>query len=372
MLGRMNKFFMVAFAAAILAGCSSPKHEPMPLVNFTPGLSVSEVWSKGLSSADGFLVPSVCDDMVFVAGGRTLQRLNARNGESEWSVSFDSDITSGVGSDGYISAVGLADATLQVVDGDGKVSWSKKLTTDLAAPPVVAQGLVITRTLDTRISAFDASTGEEKWTYQRTQPALTVRLPYSMLARDSVLFVGQPNGHLVILDIQSGKPVFEFPVAQAKGITEVERLIDVVGTPAVSEGMLCAAAYQGAVTCIDAQNGQMRWTQPIDAVAGPAIDDDNVYAVSVNGVVKAYYRESGEERWENKEMLYRGLSAPVPVPGAVAVGDADGYIHLLSPRTGEEIGRIRVSGPIVTPGQPFSAGAIFQTSKGNVAYIATR
>ncbi|MEF2789206.1 MAG: hypothetical protein U0N23_03700 [Parasutterella excrementihominis] len=52
-------------AAVLLSACSSPKHEPMPLVKFTPSMEVTEVWSKGLSSAEGFLVPAVYDDMVF-------------------------------------------------------------------------------------------------------------------------------------------------------------------------------------------------------------------------------------------------------------------------------------------------------------------
>ena len=38
-------------AAVLLSACSSPKHEPMPLVKFTPSMEVTEVWSKGLSSA---------------------------------------------------------------------------------------------------------------------------------------------------------------------------------------------------------------------------------------------------------------------------------------------------------------------------------
>lgn len=180
---------------------------------------------------------------------------------------------------------------------------------------MVSHGLVIARTMDTRVSAFEASSGELQWTYQRSQPALTVRLPTRMLAHDNFLLVGQPNGHIVILDIASGKPMFEFQVAQAKGVTEVERLVDVVGAPAFSDNLVCAAAFQGAVTCVDSTNGQTRWTQKIDAVAGPAIDEDNVYAVSVNGEVQAFYRESGEQRWSNKTMLYRGLSAPGRIPG---------------------------------------------------------
>lgn len=258
-------------AAVLLSACSSPKHEPMAAGEIYTEHGSHRGLSKGLSSAEGFLVPAVYDDMVFAAGGKTLTRLNARTGETEWSVSFNSPITGGVGSDGYVTAVGLWDGNLEVVDAEGKVSWEKKLTTELASPPVVSHGLVIARTMDTRVSAFEASSGELQWTYQRSQPALTVRLPTRMLAHDNFLLVGQPNGHIVILDIASGKPMFEFQVAQAKGVTEVERLVDVVGAPAFSDNLVCAAAFQGAVTCVDSTNGQTRWTQKIDAVAGPAL-----------------------------------------------------------------------------------------------------
>lgn len=371
----MKKFSLTLAAAAlaaVLVGCSSPKHEPAELVSFTPAINVSEVWSVSMPNADGFLVPGLFDESVWVAGGKELARLDARTGNKEWTVSFDSPVVGGVGTDGYNTAVGLENGELIVLNAEGKEDWKSKLTSELAGPPVITNGLVIVRTKDMRVSAFEASSGEQQWTFQRNQPALTVRVPISMTARDNFLFVGQPNGNVVILDVNNGRPVFEFPVAQAKGITEVERLIDVVGASVLNADMLCAAAYQGAVTCINSTNGQMMWTQNVDAIAGPAVDEDNVYVVDVTGVVRAYYRESGELRWENKTMTYRGLSAPVIMPGTVAVGDNEGYVHLLSPRTGEEIARTRLSGPIVTKAQSFSAGAIFQTSKGDVAYLATR
>lgn len=257
------------------------------------------------------------------------------------------------------------------MDAEGKVSWEKKLTTELASPPVVSHGLVIARTMDTRVSAFEASSGELQWTYQRSQPALTVRLPTRMLAHDNFLLVGQPNGHIVILDIASGKPMFEFQVAQAKGVTEVERLVDVVGAPAFSDNLVCAAAFQGAVTCVDSTNGQTRWTQ--------RLMPSQVLPLTKTTFMPSASTEKSRPstaKAENSAGPIRPCStADFPrrsYSGAVAVGDEDGYVHFLSPRTGEEMARVRLSGPIVTQAQPFSAGAIFQTSKGDVAYLSNR
>lgn len=371
----MKKFkltLLSVVATLAMVGCSTPKYEPAELVKITPTLQVTEKWSEGISSSESFLVPSVYDDSVWVAGGDTLYRLNAMDGSQEWEVSFEDDISGGVGSDGYMTAVVLKNGVLKVVDGEGKVQWEAKLTSQLSAPPVVVQDKVIVRTADTRITVFSAVTGEQEWTYQRTQPALTVRVPTAMSVFGSLLLVGQPNGQVVLIEIQTGRPVFEFAIAQPKGITEVERLVDVVGAPTVNQDLLCASSYQGAVTCVNSTNGQPLWSQKVDAVAGPAIDDDNVYIVETDGIVKAFYRGSGEPRWTNETMIYRGLTAPVAVPGAVAVGDNEGYVHFLSPRTGEEIARVSLSGAIVVPAQSYRDGAIFQTDNGEVVYLATQ
>lgn len=363
---------LTALSALLLSACSADKRDPMPLTEIKPSLKTEVVWSKSVPDPKGFLVPAVHEESVFVAGGRELFKLDANKGSQEWAAQLSSPIVGGVGSDGYITAAGLMDGTLVVLDSEGKESWKKKLTSELTSPPVVIKGLVIVRTMDTRVSAFEAASGDLQWTYQRNQPALTVRLPTEMLARDNFLFVGQPNGHLVILDLETGKLLFEFPVAQANGITEVERLIDVVGVPALDERMLCAAAYQGGVTCVNNQNGEILWSQKLDAVAGPVIGPRLVYAVSQSGEVVAYQKATGEVVWQNRKMLYRGLSAPVIVPGAVAVGDAQGYVHFLSAADGEEIARVRLSGALVSAPEPYGAGAIFQTEKGDVAYVAAR
>lgn len=113
-------------AAVLLSACSSPKHEPMAAGEIYTEHGSHRGLSKGLSSAEGFLVPAVYDDMVFAAGGKTLTRLNARTGETEWSVSFNSPITGGVGSDGYVTAVGLWDGNLEVVDAEGQGQLGKE------------------------------------------------------------------------------------------------------------------------------------------------------------------------------------------------------------------------------------------------------
>ena len=153
------------------------------------------------------------------------------------------------------------------------------------------------------------------------------------------------------------------------GITEVERLNDVVGAPLVTSGVLCAASYQGRVTCMSALNGSVRWTEKVDAVTGPTADLKTVYVVDEKSTIHAYSLATGGELWKNDTMKYRQNSAPVAVGSYVASGDYDGYVHLLDPITGREMGRGRLSGAIYTTPIAYGDGAIFQTVDGELAFI---
>ena len=98
------------------------------------------------------------------------------------------------------------------------------------------------------------------------------------------VLVGENSGRLLALDA-TGKPVFEIPVSEPKGTTEVDRLSDVVGAPMVDATLMCAASYQGRVLCISAEDGHTVWTRPVDAVSGPVTDGSYVDVTACDGAL---------------------------------------------------------------------------------------
>ena len=182
------------------------------------------------------------------------------------------------------------------------------------------------------------------------------------------VLVGQSNGRLLALD-GNGRTVFDAVVAQAKGITEVERLVDVVGTPLVDARMMCAAAFQGGILCMDARNGRPVWRAQVDAVSGPVTDGRHVYVTTARGEINAYDYETGKLVWSNAALLWRDPSAVSVVGDVIAVGDFEGKVHFLDPQSGEIIGRTSVSGAVRVPPISMGDGALFQTEEGEIAYI---
>ena len=357
-----------------LAGCgifsSSDPHEPNELTDFTPRVAVRTVWSTNVGEAvSKNLIPAVTDNAVYAAGDNEVVRIDRQTGDVVWRAEADGSITAGVGTDGNYIAVGTDRGEVQVFDAEGKPIWKARLTADIAVPPLVGAGRVVVKTTDTRITGFDLITGARVWHYQSQAPALSLQEFSQMAWAPAGILIGQANGRLLALNPEKGSVVFDAVIGQAKGITEVERMIDVVGRPWVDQEMMCASAFQGNVVCMNSMNGRLLWSAKVDAVTGPVADARFGYEVDAQGRIHAYNRNNGREAWVNDQLLYRQVSALIRVGATLAVGDFEGVLTFLNPANGEIVARTTLSDAVRTPAAQFGYGAVFQTVDGEVAYI---
>ena len=359
--------------AVLLTGCSifssdNPR-DPVKLPDIERRAEVTEAWSVSVGDSEGsFLVPALAGNAVYAAGGKKVTRIDAATGAEVWSVSVKEPVVAGVGSDGYYAAVGTRKGEVVALSAEGKELWRRQLPTTVDRPPLVGHDMVVVHTADTRITAFRAGTGEQLWRYQGQVPVLSLRASRQMIFFADGILVGQPNGRIIGLSL-AGKPALDVAISQPSGITEVERLNDVIGAPLVTPSLLCAATYQGRLTCMNNQNGVTSWTVKVDAASGPTAGQTAAYVTDSKGVIHAYSLAGGEQLWQNDTMKFRANTAPVVVGDYLACGDYDGYIHLLDPATGKAVGRGRLSGSVVTVPVVAGDGALFQTDSGRVALV---
>jgi outer membrane protein assembly factor BamB len=382
MAGRIG---VAALALAMLGGCSTlsslnpfarkaaPRNPPAELVAFTPSQKLTTVWSASIGGAGNHLFsPAVADGSIFVAAGNgTLARLDAATGRQQWRIEAGMPLTAGVASDGRTVAVGATDGVLLAFDGTGKLRWKAQASSEILSAPALAGDLVIVRSMDNRIAAFDVESGARRWVVQRTAPSLTLRAAPGIAVAGPTAFVALPGGRLLALATVNGGPRWEVAIGDPRGATELERIADVSGMPAVAGNEVCAVAYQGRIGCVDAGSGAGRWAKPFSSSVGVGADQDYVYAADEGGAVHAFTLERGSSVWRNSELANRGLSAPVPFGRTVAVGDRFGYIHLLSRENGAFIARAASDGSPIR-GTPITAGTnlIVQTQAGTVVALA--
>ena len=368
---------------ALVAGCSSlnpfaskaaPRNPPAALEDFKQTLAVRTTWSASIGGAGAFVFsPAVAGNSVFAAStDGTIARFDAGSGRTAWRINAAAPLTAGVGSDGNTVAVAAEKGVLLAFDGDGKLRWKAQASSEILSAPAVGQGVVVVRSVDNRIAAYDAETGSRRWTVQRTSPPLTLRSAPGIAISGTTAYVALPGGRLLALALSNGGPRWEVAVGDPRGTTELERIADLSGTPFVAGRDVCAVAYQGRVACFDATSGAPRWAKDLSSEVGVAVDERNVYAADERGAVTAFARDTGSGTWRNNKLANRRLSSPVVTARALAVGDAQGFIHFLSREDGAFVARVATDGSRVVAASPLTANsAVFQTQAGVIVALAT-
>jgi len=371
--------FSSLLMVTLLASCSmfsskKPRVEPAALVNFKPSLTVRALWRADLGRAGTpFLAPVFADGKVFAAGadGKVVA-FDAASGRQVWSVTVDADIAAGVGADAATVAVASARGTVFAFDAaTGKQRWKVKASTEVLSAPAVGSGVVVVRSMDNKIVAYDVESGERRWVIQRTAPALVLRAAPGIVIADGTAFVALPAGRMLAINTATGVARWDAPIAEPRGATELERVADVSGVPALLGREICATSYQGRIACVDAGNGSLRWAREFSADVGPAIDQRYVFAADEVGSLAGFSRDTGGSLWRSTTLRGRSLSAPVSFGRAVVVGDKEGYLHFLSREEGAMLARLSVGGQVLAAPIVTGANLVVQTIDGKLIAITT-
>jgi len=363
----------IGLMASLLAACSSgPKEEPAALAAIKSPLAIQVAWR--VKVGDGrrsFLQPALLENAVFAASNDgDLVRIDARDGKVVWHVQTPSGLGAGVGADGFVVAVAGQRGEVYAYSADGKLSWQARVPSDVVTAPLVGHGLVIVRSTDQVVTAFDAENGHKKWTFQRQPPALSLRGPTELTFSGDNVIGGFPGGRLVAIALSNGAARWDSGVSEPKGATEVERLADVLGSIGLEGNRVCAASYQGRVACFEADSGDQQWAREMSAGAGVAMDDQRLFGVDSASTIHAFSLSGGTGQWANKLLAHRNVSSPGSAGKWVAVGDYRGYVHLLSASDGQMVGRVELdSGPIVAEPKHFAGGFLIQTQRGALALV---
>ncbi len=352
-----------------LAACSggSRVRKPAELVPVSNQFDLAPVWSTSVGSSESFnFHPAVAGDAVYAASHRgNLVKIDMMTGNKVWEASVPDRLSIGPGSDGRTTAVVTTKGTVYAYDDTGKPIWNVSVGSEVLSEPVVAGGVVIIRALDNRFIGFDAQNGARKWTYQRQQSALSLRVGYGMLAiGNEVIVTGFSGGRFGMIAIANGGLVWETPVSFPKGFSEIERLNDVTAKPSMEGEIICAVSYQGRVGCGQARTGNLLWFKDYSSYTGTAQSPDLVFSSNERSYVTAFALKDGTQVWENTQLAFRDVGEPMAVGKVLLVGDAQGYVHALSQANGEMLARIRHDSSPITAAPIAVNGLILVQSQG--------
>lgn len=360
----------------ICAGCSwmpwadkTPDPDaPAELTKYKSEVKIKQVWGgkigEGLGKKYLRLPPSILADRIFAADGYGYVEARDRfKGKKLWHASIGSDerglfsslnfmdrrdtsfVSGGVGAGEGLVLLGTTHAQAIALSAvDGKERWRVQLSSEVLSQPVTGDGLVYLQTSDGRLVALDAKDGARRWTFDTQVPSLTLRGTGAPVFAGGLVFAGFANGKVGAFRSVSGEPVWEQRVMLPQGRSELDRIVDVDGSPLVTPNAVYAASYQGRVSALRPGDGTEMWERDTSSYLDLAEGYGNVYVVDDKGVITAIDQQTATVAWEQRGLFRRGVSAPATIGNYLVVGDDQGYLHVIAQSDGRLVGRHKIDG----------------------------
>lgn len=356
-------------AALGLSACSSePDISPAnPLPDIKNTLNTKARWSKSVGGGVGDfysqLSPVVEGDRIFAASrDGVLIAYDKDSGKQHWKVRLDKldvnkkqrsprisgGLTAAYGNLYFGSENALVYAVSQE---DGEVLWTKSVPGEVLAAPVVDEGKVVVHTSAGNLVALDARDGEQVWQLRNEQPSLTLRGMATPISVGGAVLYGSADGRLGFALLETGQPVRDSRIANPRGATELERMVDVAAKPVILGDILFTIAYNGQLTAQQLISGQELWKRRYQGSQDLATDGEQLYISDSRSHLFAVEARSGREVWSNTELENRQLTAPVVFDNYVVAGDGEGYLYWFDRYNGElkSLQRIDSKGLYVAP-----------------------
>ena len=353
----MKRFPVIFLLAGMLSGCSfmssmmgSDDNTELPaeLEKLDNPVALKRLWSNGIGVGydEQFvrLVPAVSGEHIVAADRKgRVAAYDAASGKRLWENRTEAPVSAGPGAGEDVVLVGTSDARVLALDLEsGELLWEANVSSEVLSVPQIDRGVVVVQSVDGNVTGLDALDGRQLWIYDRDVPVLTLRGTSTPAVGYGAVIAGFASGKLAALTLDQGYVAWETNVAVPKGRSEIERMVDVDGDPIIQGSAVYVATYQGRVAVIDAQTGNLGWTRDMSSHAGLGVDFSQVYVTDQDSNVWALTRDSGGTVWKQDKLLNRSLTSPVPYKNYVAVGDFEGYVHLLSRYDGSTAGRVKI------------------------------
>lgn len=359
--------------------------QPTELIPFDSQYALDAVWhtssGAGVEEQYVFLQPLILKNVAVTASrDGVLNIIDLNSGDLEHEIALDTVVSAGVGGDENIWLLATRDAHVIAVDASSrKELWRKRVPSEVLATPVIHGNTVVVRTIDGKLLSLDLQDGRVRWQYQRAIPDLTLRGTSKPVITRNRIYAGLADGRLIAISPDNGEVIWDVALAIPAGRSEIQRLVDIDGDAELYGRVLYASSFQGRIAAIDVDRGQFLWARDFSTHTGVILDDKTLYSSDENGNVWALDRLNGATIWKQEKLAHRKLTRPSMIGDYLAVGDFEGYVHILSRYDGHFVARFQLGQyddagwdmgtGIIVPITAQSDDRLFVTTRGGTLYL---
>ena len=330
-----------------LTACSSgsPKPKPPAIGEVKAQQVLKETWSLKLPVSTQLSQSlQVVNQMAAVVSDKgQVVLVDLTQAKTRWQAETSKTLQAGAGFDGDSVAV-VSTTNELILLQDGKQLWQKRLPAQSFTNPLVAGERVFVLLADRSVMAFDKADGRRLWTQQRPGEPLVLKQNAVLLSFQNTLLASL-GGRFVALNPDNGQILWDVAIANPRGLNDLERLVDLVGTASRVNNTVCVRAFQAQLGCVNAARGVLMWSRASVGNKGISGDENMLVGAESNGVVRAWNRSTGDRLWDTDRLKYRDLSQPLWTAKGTVITDEGGWIYVLSNKDGSLLNRLQTPAP---------------------------
>lgn len=266
--------------------------------------------------------PTVHDGILYANLEGDLVAMDVEDLSTLWRFEASADIQVQVAfHDGVVYAVDMSGRYHAINPESGRRIWQTPGGGAEASTVTAGDGRVIGNSRG-ELTAFDAATGEEVWTF--AESGFTSNWP--AMVHDGMVYLAGSGG-LRSLDAATGALRWRVTGWSATGI------------PSAGDGLVFATDSNGIVHAISISTGQEAWRSTVTNVRGRwmVLSDGLLFVGTSDGMVHALDPGTGSVTWSYDAKTPAGQISIWAGGGAVFVTSAFGRAHALDAATGEEL-----------------------------------
>ena len=381
------RYLVLFIAVLFISACADDENvdQPVELVPFYSKYYLDVTWHK--STGEGaeeqylFLHPLILEKIaVTTSRDGVLNIIGLKTGDFEEDIDLDATISAGVGGNEDVWLLATRDAYVIAVDAKSRRErWRTRVPSEVLVRPVIYEDTVVVRTIDGKILSLNIDSGKIRWSYQRAIPDLTLRGTSEPVIARGKIFVGLADGRLIAISPDDGEVIWDVALSVPSGRSEIQRLVDIDGDTELYGRVLYASSFQGRVAAIDVDRGQFLWARDFSTHTGVLLDEKVLYSSDEHGHIWALDRLNGATIWKQEKLAHRKLTRPTIIGDYLAVGDFEGYVHLLSRYDGHFIARFQLGQyddlgwelgtGIIVPPIVFGKDRLVVVTRGGIMYV---
>lgn len=290
--------------------------------NLKAGFTLKEQWAenfgKGISKRDILLAAPVSDQQrVFVmdSNGR-VSAFNIANGNRIWENNLTAEIggfketksrASGLAVDGNVLYATTGFGGVFAMNSDtGLPKWRKVMESPIRIAPAIAGSMLLIQTVDNKIYALDKTNGQELWRFGVAHEDTVIAggaVP-AYDAEDNVVIAGFSNGEIVVLNANTGTPLWsEMLVSNKQALSATD--INTIGAyPIIQEGIIYAISNSNIMAALDMRSGEKLWEKEVGSMHNMLMAGDYLFVISNKHILYAMDKYSGKTMWQTEVLSH--------------------------------------------------------------------